>query len=103
MPRLPTLLALAWTLTGCAGSTGSADPPALTPIDGRLMQRPAGPTALPARSLSDRDVELYWSTDRRRLGQCADQAGTLITQVRIRDALVAGRPAPKPPAPETPR
>jgi hypothetical protein len=87
-------------LAACAGSTGSVDPPALAPIDGRLMARPAGPAALPARPLTDRDVELYWSADRRHLAQCADQAGTLITQVRIRDALVAGHPAPKPPAPE---
>ena len=99
MLRLPILLAGASMLAGCAGSTGSVGPPALTPIDGRLMTRPAGPTALPTRALTDRDVELYWSSDRRHLAQCADQAGTLITQIRIRDALVAGRPAPKPLAP----
>ena len=99
MPRLPTLLALASMLAGCAGSTGSVEPPSLPPIDGRLMARPAGPTALPARALTDRDVELYWSADRRHLAQCADQAGTLITQIRIRGALVAGRPALKPLAP----
>lgn len=68
-PLLPILTA--FLLTACGALTVSADPPP------SAVQPCRSPVALPARALSDQDVEILWGRDRRALLECRDQVEVL--------------------------
>jgi hypothetical protein len=96
------MAALAFLLTGCAGSTNfdaapprqlaaqNAQPPA------RLEKSCDRPMRLPERDLSAGEVERYWGTDRVALRECGARHAALMKWRRNRDAKLAGAPLPKP-------
>lgn len=74
------LIALPWALTACAGLTVgelriAAPPPS-------LVAPCAGPTKLPARGLSQSEVETLWGRDRSSLRTCKGKHGAMV----VRDA-----------------
>lgn len=75
------LILPACLLTGCLGSTGAdiADPPPPP-----SLTAPCGvPASLPARALSDQEVEVLWGRDRSGYRACASRhsglAGWAVT------------------------
>ena len=65
--RILLLCLSALALTGCVGSTAYID--GADPCD--------RPVRLPERWLSDQDVELYWSKDRKALLDCGAKVEAL--------------------------
>jgi hypothetical protein len=95
------MAALAFLLTGCAGSTNfdAAPPKQLASQDAQppaALENPCDrPTRLPERDLSAGEVERYWGVDRVALRQCGSRHGALVKWRRSRDAKLSSAPLPK--------
>lgn len=72
--------AAACLLVASCGSTG-IDAPSHTPPPS-LMQSCAVPVTLPARGLSDQEVEVFWGRDRAALRACASRHSGLAQWAR---------------------
>ena len=76
---IPMVLASAWALTACAASRPSAEAPvALPQLPGRLAGDCARPVELPARALTQAEVETLWARDRAALVSCGIGKSTLV-------------------------
>ncbi len=77
--------ALASALTACGGSTPSVTLPKLAEPGPALTQPCDVPAALPARKLSQSEVEHYWGLDRAHLLICRDRKSGLVSFFLKRD------------------
>lgn len=92
-----TLPALACLLTACGGSTAFDRLAATTAgvdvraPDSALTAPCPGPAALPARALTQAEVERYWGRDRAGLAVCRDRHSGLVRFYATRDAALRAR------------
>ena len=80
-----TVIALAFLLTACAGSTKPAKPGLVVQPDSRLTQSCKRPVKLPEKELSQKEVETFWRKDRVALINCGVSKDALVRFYRKRD------------------
>jgi hypothetical protein len=92
--------ALAFLLTGCAGSISFDGAPPRR-LATKAAQPPAGlekpcakPARLPVRDLSAGEVERHWGKDRVALRECGARHDAHVKWRRNRDAKLAGESLP---------
>ena len=103
LPRTLMILALAFGLTGCAGSTGSVDGPTVVAETAALdrdlvMSTPTAenrrrcpmPVGIPHHDLSQAETEQLWRADRIELVICARRHQAVLKFYADRDARIAG-------------
>lgn len=79
-------------LTACSTANGKIDlAPAtisLPKLDSALLKKCNIPVALPNRTLTQEEVEHYWTIDREALVICAKRHGFLVDAIKFRDAQI---------------
>ncbi|MER9883085.1 dehydrogenase [Mesorhizobium sp. M0118] len=101
MKQTLTLIVIAFACLMAAGcvSTRSINvaspPPTLSEPDRSLLVMCLGPTRLPKGTISQRDVERIWISDRKALIQCGSRLKALRDFYADRDKAIRGKAASK--------
>jgi len=78
-------------LTACGESIGSVEPPLLFQAPQEFTVSCSRPVGLPARALTQLEVETNWIEDRNRLIICSERHDALVEFYHNRDSKVMAK------------